>query len=149
PITVFCDGWAYHRSCTRDDAAKRNALLASGKFWVWSVTWNDVQAAMEGNGETDLAGTLDPMCFNPYQAMPPILRDRHDGKLWSKMAISGWLLWLGKPADETADAYAIKLTRHAGATAFRMIPRPDDPNLQDAREALRSFWDSLQDLPCE
>jgi DEAD/DEAH box helicase domain-containing protein len=55
PIAVFCDGWAYHQKSTREDALKRSALIASGKFWVWSVTWEDVQTAMEGKAETILA----------------------------------------------------------------------------------------------
>ena len=46
PIAVFCDGWAYHQASTREDAIKRSALVASGKFWVWSVTWEDVQSAL-------------------------------------------------------------------------------------------------------
>jgi hypothetical protein len=104
---------------------------------------------MEGKGETDLSGGLDAMCFNPYQAIPQALRDKYDGKLWNHNAIASLLLWLSKPADETADAYAAKLTRHAGATAFRMIPRPNDPSLNDARDTLTRFWGSLQDLPCE
>jgi hypothetical protein len=104
---------------------------------------------MEGKGETDLSGALDAMCFNSYQAIPQALRDRYDGKLWNYNAIASLVLWLSKPADETADGYAAKLARHAGATAFRMIPRPNDPNLNDARDTLTRFWGSLQDLPCE
>jgi hypothetical protein len=104
---------------------------------------------MEGKGGTDLSGALDPMCFNPYQAIPQALRDKYDGKLWKYNAIASLLLWLSKPVDETADGYASQLMRHAGATTFRMIPRPNDPNLNDARDTLARFWGSLQDLPCE
>ena len=44
PIAVFCDGWAYHQASVREDARKRSALVASGRFWVWSVTHEDVKA---------------------------------------------------------------------------------------------------------
>lgn len=49
PIAVFCDGLRYHvkpeeeRSCLGDDVAKRRALLDSGQFRVWSVTWKDLE----------------------------------------------------------------------------------------------------------
>jgi DEAD/DEAH box helicase domain-containing protein len=149
PIAVFCDGWAYHKSCTREDAAKRNALLASGKFWVWSVTWSDVKAALEGNSATDLSAALEKMCFNAYEAIPQVLRDKYDSKLWTQNAVASLVLWLSKPTDEIADGYAANLTRHAGATAFRMIPHPHDSNLKNARDILTRFWGSLQELPCE
>lgn len=45
PVAVFCDGWTYHKDCMREDALKRSAIVASGKFWTWSVTHQDVSAA--------------------------------------------------------------------------------------------------------
>ena len=58
PIAVFCDGWAYHHSILREDARKRSALLASGKFWVWSVTHEDVKQALLGEDSTDMESPL-------------------------------------------------------------------------------------------
>ena len=46
PIAVFCDGWAYHRAIVQADAQKRSALVASRRYWVWSVTYDDVKAAL-------------------------------------------------------------------------------------------------------
>ncbi|WP_445145257.1 DUF1998 domain-containing protein [Dyella sp. Tek66A03] len=54
PIAVFADGWAYHRDCLREDARKRSALVASGRYWVWSVTWDDVAAALSGSVSSDV-----------------------------------------------------------------------------------------------
>ena len=48
-MAVFCDGWMYHRDTVREDAQKRSALVASGRFWVWSVTSDDVKAALDGD----------------------------------------------------------------------------------------------------
>ena len=58
PIAVFCDGWAYHQGSLREDARKRSALVASGRFWVWSVTHEDVKAALSGETITDLESPL-------------------------------------------------------------------------------------------
>jgi DEAD/DEAH box helicase domain-containing protein len=48
PIAIFTDGLEFHvepdkpLSRLPDDAAKRRAIIASGRYWVWSVTWQDL-----------------------------------------------------------------------------------------------------------
>lgn len=48
PIAVFCDGLRFHVCPDKDvsllgaDIGKRRALLESGQFRVWSVTWKDL-----------------------------------------------------------------------------------------------------------
>jgi DEAD/DEAH box helicase domain-containing protein len=48
PIAVFTDGFEFHvhpgkpTSRLADDAVKRRAVLDSGKYWVWSITWQDL-----------------------------------------------------------------------------------------------------------
>jgi DEAD/DEAH box helicase domain-containing protein len=48
PVAVFMDGFAYHvlpqenKGRISDDIAKRMALIRSGGFVVWSLTWDDV-----------------------------------------------------------------------------------------------------------
>ena len=61
PIAIFCDGWTYHRETVREDAQKRNALVTSGRFWVWSVTSDDVKTALDGGLSTDLESPLTSM----------------------------------------------------------------------------------------
>ena len=43
PIAVFLDGFTYHRDRIGKDMAQRMAIVQSGKFHVWSLTWNDVE----------------------------------------------------------------------------------------------------------
>lgn len=49
PIAVFLDGFAYHadeasgHNRIAEDVQQRQALIHSGKFWVWSLCWEDVQ----------------------------------------------------------------------------------------------------------
>lgn len=149
PIAVFCDGWAYHQASTREDAHKRSALVASGKFWVWSVTWEDVQSAMDGKAESVLADSLDVMCFNSTEQLTKPLRTMLDDNYWSRHAVAVLLHWLGKPTGEDGDQQGKKLARHAGATAFRMVPNPVNPALESARAKLIQFWSGLEQLPCE
>ena len=122
PIAVFCDGWAYHQASTREDASKRNALVASGKFWVWSVTWEDVKSAMDGKLETSLADGLEAMCFNAKGQLPPPLRAMLDDGFWTQHAVAVLLHWLGRPTGDIGDQHAKKLLRHAGPPRSRWCP---------------------------
>ena len=146
PIAIFCDGWAYHQAIAQSDAAKRNALVASGKFWAWSVTWEDVMAAMEGKPETTLNDCLQAMSISP---LPPPLAAMVEDAIWGYNGVAGLVRWLATPAGTEGDAYARRMARHAGATAFRMVPHPTKPELAETRSQLAQFWGALDELPCE
>ncbi|NMQ26322.1 DEAD/DEAH box helicase [Candidatus Accumulibacter phosphatis] len=153
PIAIFCDGWAHHQNSTREDAHKRSALVASGKFWVWSLTWEDVQAAMDGTLDSNLADCLESMCFNEKLKLPAPLRSMLDDELWMRHAVAVLLQWLGKPPGgggvAGGDQQAGKVARNAGATAFRMLPHPQNAPLEEARNQLLSFWEVLDNAHCE
>jgi DEAD/DEAH box helicase domain-containing protein len=42
PIVVFTDGFAYHENRVAQDSAQRMAIVKSGNFLVWSLTWEDI-----------------------------------------------------------------------------------------------------------
>jgi DEAD/DEAH box helicase domain-containing protein len=144
PVAVFCDGWAYHQESARQDALKRSALVGSGKFWIWSVTWEDVKASLDGRDETTLSDGLEAMCFNQKSALPTQLRDALLDGIWSQHAVGILLQWLGKAPGDNGDREADKLARHAGSTAFRMVPNPEGVALEEARVTLSRFWEEIQ-----
>ncbi|MCD6533988.1 MAG: DUF1998 domain-containing protein, partial [Deltaproteobacteria bacterium] len=43
PVVVFLDGYTYHRDRVGRDMAQRMAIVQSGKFHVWSLSWYDVE----------------------------------------------------------------------------------------------------------
>lgn len=149
PIAVFCDGWTYHQASTRADAAKRSALVASGRFWIWSVTWDDVQSALDGKLDTALGEDVEAMCLNPRDRLPPPLRAMLSDELGSRHAVASLLRWLGSPTTETSDPQAVQHARHAGALSFRMVPNPADAALADVRGRLEQFWQTRDDWHCE
>ena len=57
-VAVFCDGWEFHKDITDQDAKKRSAIVHSGRYWVWSVSYQDVEKAMSGETKTDLQTPL-------------------------------------------------------------------------------------------
>lgn len=48
PIAVFLDGYDFHanesagRNRVGDDMKQRQALLSSGRYWVWNFSWEDI-----------------------------------------------------------------------------------------------------------
>jgi DEAD/DEAH box helicase domain-containing protein len=48
PIAVFLDGWQFHKDTIPVDLAKRMAVAKSGKFSVWTLTWDDIETALQG-----------------------------------------------------------------------------------------------------
>ncbi len=54
PITIFTDGYSFHADRSQGnlivdrDAVKRIAIRESERYWVWSLTYDDVKTALEG-----------------------------------------------------------------------------------------------------
>ena len=51
PVAVFTDGFKYHKDRTDDDTLKREAIRRSGKFRVWSFSYQDVDSAFKSYGD--------------------------------------------------------------------------------------------------
>jgi len=51
PIAVFVDGWKPHQDRIGDDIAKRMAVARSGRFQVWTVTYDDIALALGTTSE--------------------------------------------------------------------------------------------------
>lgn len=51
PVAVFTDGFLYHKDKTDDDTLKRMAIMLSGKYRVWSLTYKDVQSIYQFQGD--------------------------------------------------------------------------------------------------
>jgi len=51
PVAVFTDGFLYHRDRVGLDLAQRMAIVKSGRFVVWSLTWKDVESRFHGQGD--------------------------------------------------------------------------------------------------
>lgn len=49
PIAVFLDGYTYHNNIVHEDLLKRQALIRSGEYLVWSLTWQDVNQSFAAN----------------------------------------------------------------------------------------------------
>lgn len=142
PIAIFCDGWAYHKDILRDDARKRSAMLTSGKFWVWSVTHDDVKRAMEGDQSTNLDSPLIRLARNEGHANLPDFLKPDVGTFLSN-AVAQLLGWLSMPVEPEFDPGERKLRRNAVALSFRMVPPPNDPSHEVLKAELHNLQNHL------
>jgi DEAD/DEAH box helicase domain-containing protein len=110
---VFCDGWTDHQHSLREDAQKRSAIVSSGQCWVWSVTHDDVKAALGGSLDHDLESPLVALSrHDGSKATPHIPRAQE--KAFTQHAVARLLAWLATPGDGSTDAGAVaQLQRNA------------------------------------
>ncbi|MFI3135666.1 MAG: hypothetical protein QX197_02700, partial [Methylococcaceae bacterium] len=47
PIVIFTDGFQFHKDRLGLDTAQRMAIVASNDFWVWSLSYDDVQNVLD------------------------------------------------------------------------------------------------------
>ena len=147
PIAIFCDGWTHHKDVLRDDARKRSALVASGKFWVWSITHQDVKAALEGKWATDLDSPLlrfgnhEPSQIDPrLQAVAKDLVKPEPGT-FSRHGVADLLAFLEGPGVK---AYASWRAMAVWAT-FLMMPTLDTAAQQAAAQGFSELWSKAPD----
>lgn len=123
PIAVFCDGWTYHQHSLREDAAKRSALVASGNYWVWSVTHEDVKMALSSAAGTDLDSPLVTFNRHDGSTAPPNLPRAAQGA-FAYQAVFQLLSLLAIPSGSlgTPDVGVTQLQRNALWLGYLMVP---------------------------
>ena len=142
PVAVFCDGWAHHRDVLYADALKRSALVASGRFWVWSVTHQDVKAALDGKIDTELDSVLVRFGNHLGATLDPRLAaladkvERPGAGAYQRHAVADLLVFLGEPA---AQASARRRALAAWA-AFLMVLPLEAGAQQQGGETLAALW---------
>jgi DEAD/DEAH box helicase domain-containing protein len=136
PVAVFCDGWAFHKHSLREDALKRSAILASGKYWVWSVTHQDVGSALNASLETDLEAPSVAMSRHDG-AKAPTTVPRAQEKAFTQHAIARLLRWLATSAESPGVEPAVEaMQRDAAWLGFLMVPAtPEDKSKCDVQRA--------------
>lgn len=138
PVAVFCDGWAYHKDCLQADARKRSSIVASGRFWTWSVTHQDVAVALSSSLDTDLESPLASMSRH-NGAKAPATVPRAQEKAFAQNAVARLLHWLATPTGDGAiDAGMQAQQRNAAWLTFLMVPA--DAQDKTAAEVRRGNW---------
>jgi DEAD/DEAH box helicase domain-containing protein len=136
PVAVFCDGWQYHQGSLREDANKRSALVLSGKYWVWSVTHDDVKAALESNAQTDLESPMAALRRHDGDRAPAAVL-RPVGGAFTNHAVAQLLSFLATPPGTgTQDEGLAVVQRNVLWLNFLMVPNtPDEKTFVEGKMA--------------
>lgn len=94
PIVVFTDGYAFHQDRLDTDSAQRMALVQSGKYIVWSLTWEDVNQYAEKDPQYEYLNLLDAPYLN-IKMFEHISQDRK----FVKQTSFEWLMELLSEGD--------------------------------------------------
>ncbi len=131
PIAVFTDGLNFHRQRIGLDLAQRMAILASGGFQVWNLTWKDIQAQLKNKADK-VADLLQP-------GDSPMGRQVFD-QLLSKLKLEACRDWHSKDSFSLlihSLSYPSKVTRQKYALALAI----SQLDLKGSKEAkIRSSW---------
>lgn len=96
--------------------------MASGGFWCWSVTHNDVMDALAGKLDTDLESPLVSLSRHNGGKAPAAV-PRAQEKAFTQHAVATLLHWLATPAEGPAGDPAVEqLQRNALWLGYLMVP---------------------------
>jgi DEAD/DEAH box helicase domain-containing protein len=68
PIAIFTDGFRFHYNRIGKDMAQRMSLVQSGKYHIWSLSWNDIDTELNPKQREPYAWNPIPKSLNRTQA---------------------------------------------------------------------------------
>ncbi|MGF1498258.1 MAG: DEAD/DEAH box helicase [Elainellaceae cyanobacterium] len=113
PVAIFADGFEFHVATNRlaDDMAKRRAILNSGRYHVWNITWEDVQQP----------------CLHDFCMVPPLVASKVE-----YLASAAFNRGMSMPMGRQAIA-------HPWQQFLEFIRRPDAGGWQQLAEFAAAF----------
>lgn len=110
PIVIFTDGFQFHKDRLGLDTAQRMAIVASNDFWVWSLSYDDVQSVLDDKPGQQLDLFLNMPNGNAKTLSGTFLCEElvvlHDQSSFA------WLVHILKTADQ------LSWERYAAMTCF-------------------------------
>ena len=108
PIAIFTDGFFCHKKKIGQDMAQRCAILRSGKFHVWSLTWKDITNCFKHQGShyENWTQFSTPQKQKTYKQLAEAYGVDHLTKTSKMDSFQCLMLFLQRPE-------ALKWTRHS------------------------------------
>ena len=108
PIALFLDGWKHHRERVATDVRQRMSIRDSGRLWVWSLTWEDLETEAQWETQT----RWDPFSVLDASSLPSQGNETRDLLFATRRSTSAELLFhfLQHPKSETWSAVAGQLS---------------------------------------
>ncbi len=105
PIVIFTDGFQYHKNRVDKDSAQRLAIVASGHFLVWSLSYDDVQSVLDEKSISHLDLFLE-MPKQKYQFLLSKFSADELRDLKGQSSFEWLIAWLHKPNMPLWQKYA-------------------------------------------
>ena len=105
PLVVFTDGFAYHKNRIGQDMAQRTALIESGNYSVWSLSWADITR----DGENWFVDHLEPFSVGRRRLLKGLLEGFGVGdmdSLRNQDSLSWLVRYLNDPDASAWSRYA-------------------------------------------
>ncbi len=125
PVAVFVDGWKYHQKTLADDARKRATLMLRRDYRVWSLTFEDIEAAHKLKGGADLESPLSVFQTGSGQQIPADRLPPISANNLTSNGIALLLRLLGQ-ADAINQDPLHRLQPTGQHLLIRSVLRPDD-----------------------
>jgi DEAD/DEAH box helicase domain-containing protein len=114
-MAVYLDGFAHHAdthggvSRVGDDLAKRMGLVRSGRYHVWSLTWNDIESRFNNGACDHFVPLLQAVSARQKKLINAFDHDTGVGRLGDVNRLDSLSLlvcWLAKPQQRAWQASA-------------------------------------------
>ncbi len=89
PVVVFTDGYTFHRDRVGKDMAQRMALVKSGAFHIWSLSYKDVKSQID---------TVKPGWFTDWFVPRGMVTGSRLAAVWEGFKLSEHSRLMGKSA---------------------------------------------------
>jgi DEAD/DEAH box helicase domain-containing protein len=141
PVAVFTDGWQYHKDLVPTDLAKRMAVTKSGRFSVWTLTWEDLDCALNGKQPATPSPWADWLQGNAPQTLEKLCKAQSIGDLTGFHLLPPFQQLHQRLACQQHES----LRRLAAVLGCAMLVPPGD---EQALQAFRqeAFWCRLDEL---
>lgn len=129
-MAIFTDGWRYHADIVREDCAKRQSILNTGRH-VWTLSWHDVPDVQSDDNSLDSVlcdsflsrpAPRSGKLFDKYKAWQASMQQRGLGEFplfnqliedWdqNKNSFNRLLQWMNEPEKAKKAAQALAFFR--------------------------------------
>lgn len=141
PVAVFVDGWQYHKGIVTTDLAKRMAVAKSGKFSVWTLTWDDIECALQAKSLTTSSPWPQLLSNDPQQVVPRLCAAQGIESLSSLYSLAPFAQLHHRLAHGYHQAFGKLATALAAAL---LMPSGDVAALDAVKKG--AFWQRLDEL---
>lgn len=177
PVAIFLDGFAFHKNSVSEDIQKRQSIKDSGNYWVWTLTWADLNEAgvkhlqdvmgLGHNPDMKNPNLYNQLCDVNFVTLEGAIRERNSlallldyllepktkTQLWQQLAAALAWVWLDpRKSQDSSIKHKFAYEMQENAPPYRLNDMlPDEPfvfgGLLDSCSSSQQFIELASVLP--